>query len=172
MFAGAVGERYIEANLSHLEPELRDQLLSAPDDIFLWGPVGVGKTYAMATLIRKFIIDGFECHRINFDDFCCRLRSSMNFNSKETEYSLIEKLTKTDKLFIDDLGLRSKSESDFAYQTFYNILNKRQERLFPTYLTSNKDVDTIGRQFDYRIASRLKAGAIIFMDGPDRRNDG
>jgi DNA replication protein DnaC len=89
--------------------------------------------------------------------------------SKKTEWDLIEPLKDVDKLFIDDLGLRSKQETDFAYVTFFSILNKRQERRLPTFVTSNKSIEQLGLSFDARVASRLQTALIIEMTGQDRR---
>jgi DNA replication protein DnaC len=89
--------------------------------------------------------------------------------SKKTEWDLIEPLKDLDKLFIDDLGIRAKQETDFSYVTLYSILNKRQERQLPTFLSSNKTVAQLGQSFDARIASRLSAALIIEMTGEDRR---
>ena len=166
-----VGSLYLDAELLDLEEETGQKLLSleAGRDVFMFGPVGTGKTYAMAALIRHYIYEGFEVERINFDDFCVQVRSTMSPASKKTEWDLIEPLKDLDKLFIDDLGIRAKQETDFSYVTLYSILNKRQERQLPTFLSSNKTVAQLGQSFDARIASRLSAALIIEMTGEDRR---
>ena len=74
-----------------------------------------------------------------------------------------------DLLFIDDLGLRSKQETDFAYITLYSLLNKRQERLLPTFISTNKDLDRLRASFDERIVSRLQTALQIELKGEDRR---
>ncbi len=166
-----VGSLYINCKLDDLEKAVAQKLQSLKfgQDIFIHGSVGTGKTYAMAALLRHYIYEGFTCRRINFDDFCIELRSTISPGATETEWSVIKPLKTVDKLFIDDLGLRSKQESDFAYVTLYSILNKRQELMLPTFLTSNKTIDQIGQQFDARIASRLRTAEIIEMNGKDRR---
>ena len=165
--AEQVGEAYMEACLGDVD--IADDLLKADGDIFLWGDVGVGKTWAMAALLKHYLCDGFVCRRVNFDDFCCRVRATMNNHSHKTEYDLVKSLVDVDKLFIDDIGLRSKQETDFAYVTFYSILNKRQERMLPTYISTNKSIDQLAHSFDQRIASRLGQGTVIEMKGEDRR---
>jgi DNA replication protein DnaC len=121
------------------------------------------------------VYEGFECLRISFDDFCVLLRSAMSVaasppgRARLTEWDIIEPLKCVNKLFIDDLGLRGKPESGFAYTTLYSILNKRQERLLATFISSNKDIERLELAFNSRIASRLRAAIIIEMKGQDRR---
>jgi DNA replication protein DnaC len=170
-----VGSLYLDVKLDDLDkyhPQLREKLLALEpgQDVFMFGPVGVGKTYAMAALLKHFVYEGFECKRMNFDDFCVQIRSTMGPASKQTEYELIEPLKQADKLFIDDLGLRSKQESDFVYITLFSILNKRQERMLPTFISTNKSIEQLGQSFDSRIASRLQTALIIEMTGQDRRH--
>jgi len=164
-----VGEAYLEADMELVLEPYRQDILNSIGDIYLWGPVGVGKTYAMAALLKLKLLEGYDCQRINFDDFCCKVRSTMNKASKHTEYDLVNQLVNCDALFIDDVGLRSKQETDFAYVTLYTILNKRQERLLPTYITTNKSIERLADGFDARIASRLKSAKVIEMKGSDRR---
>lgn len=162
-----VGEAYMQASLDGVD--IADDLREAQGDIFLWGNVGVGKTWAMAALLKHFLCEGYECLRVNFDSFCSRVRATMNNNSKTTEYDIVQGLRAVDKLFIDDIGLRSKTETDFAYVTLYSILNTRQERKLPTYISTNKSIDQLAHSFDQRIASRLGQGTVIEMKGEDRR---
>lgn len=162
---------YLNAKVDDLAKEVRDKLLELKygQDVFMHGPVGVGKTFAMAALIRQYTYEGYECERINFDDFCVKVRSTMSPVATKTEWDMIEPLKHIDKLFIDDLGLRSQPETQFSYQTFYSILNKRQERMLPTFVSSNKTIQQLGQTFDGRIASRLQTALIIEMNGEDRR---
>ena len=162
---------YLDAKIEDLDKAVRDRLLEliTGQDVFMHGPVGVGKTFAMAALIRQYTYEGYECKRINFDDFCVKVRSTMSPVATKTEWDMIEPLKLTDKLFIDDLGLRSQPETQFSYQTFYSILNKRQERMLPTFISSNKSIEQLGQSFDARIGSRLQTALVIEMNGEDRR---
>lgn len=166
-----VGPLYIGAVIEDLKTDLRTKLVSRKysQDVFFHGPIGTGKTYAMAALARSYIEQGLECKRINFDDFCLKVRSSMSPASELTEWDMIKPMKDVDILFIDDLGLRSKQETDFAYVTLYSILNKRQELMLPTVISSNKDINRLSQSFDARIASRLSTALIIEMKGEDRR---
>jgi len=168
-----VGSLYLNAKLDDLDGQVREKLLALENglDVFMFGPVGTGKTHAMAAMIRHYTYEGYQVERINFDDFCVQVRSTMSPASKRTEWDLIEPLKEVDKLFIDDLGLRGKQETDFSYVTLYSILNKRQERRLPTFVSSNKNIEKLGQSFDARIASRLSAALVIEMTGRDRRRN-
>ena len=137
--------------------------------MFIYGPVGTGKTFLMAAMIRHYIYQGYQCERIKFDDFCVLVRSTMNPASEETEWAMIQPLRQVDKLFIDDLGLRTTPETQFTYNTFYTILDKRQECMLPTIICSNKTIEQLSQNFDARIASRLKLALQLELKGEDRR---
>jgi DNA replication protein DnaC len=166
-----VGALYIDAQIADLPNQIQNEVLNFDNvqSIFFYGPVGTGKTYAMAAMIREYIYMGYECIRINFDDFCVDVRSTMSPASKLTEYEMIKPLKEVDILFIDDLGIRSKQETDFAYVTLYSLLNKRLEYCLPTIVSSNKNIEQLGQSFDERIASRLQVAKQIEMTGKDRR---
>jgi DNA replication protein DnaC len=148
IIVGLVEPLYYEATIETLEPGIQGKLsdLKTGQDLFLFGPAGVGKTHTMAALIRKYIYEGFQCKRINFDSFCLKVRSTFAPAAKETAWELTEELKSIDKLFIDDLGLRSNSESQFVYDTFYDILNKRKERIINAFGDSPTKMPSKGKR--------------------------
>jgi len=164
-----VGELYALADIESVVEPFRTQAVEASGDIYLYGDVGVGKTYLMAALLKFRTLQGLKCNRINFDNFCSMIRSAMNSAGGKTEYEIVQEYSDIDVLFIDDIGLRSKQETDFAYVTLYSILNKRQESMLPTYISTNKGIVELARAFDSRIASRLQGATEIHMTGADRR---
>lgn len=167
---GLVETLYWQASLQDIPDDILLLISNLNDnDLFVFGPVGRGKTHLLAALIRHYVYEGYNVERINFDDFCLEIRSTYHPASKITERNLIEPLKTLDLLVIDDLGLRSQQESEFVYTTFYTILNKRQERKLPTFLSSNKSIAQLERTFDSRIASRLRSAVVIEIQGQDRR---
>lgn len=169
--ASLVEQLHFDACYANLDEPVVVKLdnLQYGQDVFFYGDVGVGKTWAMAAMIKKYTFEGYECERINFDDFCVNIRSTYAPAATQTECDVIEPLKHIDKLFIDDLGLRSKQESDFAYTTFFSLLNKRQERMLPTFISSNKSIEQLSQSFDNRIGSRLRTALVIHIKGIDRR---
>ena len=169
----AVPKRYIEAEVSDLPEPLQKTFNRDIDNgVMLWGTPGTGKTYAMAALAKKFIVSGFNVHRIHYEMFCLQLRDTFNSNAKCTEWQIIEPLLNTDKLFIEDVGAARRlgnQESDHSVRTLLVLLDMRMERCLPTFITSNKSIENIGESFDGRIADRLSLFDVFAMKGKSKR---
>lgn len=170
-----IPERFLHASYEDLPKQLQAHIRQLPNDtgLLLWGAPGVGKTYAMAALMRKFLKEGFDCKRIIWEELCLQLRNTYKPNSKTTEFDVIKPLFEVDKLFIEDLGTtvsNDKQESDFNLRTFLVILDKRIEHCRATFITTNKPVEQLAESFDTRIASRLQQACVIRrLAGQDKR---
>jgi len=68
-------------------------------------------------------------------------------------------------VILDDLGLRPPT--DTMYQSLFDVLEWRKGK--PLLITSNKSPEDLALLYDDRIKSRLRAGTVVNMDGPDRR---
>ncbi len=139
--------------------------------LFLWGGAGVGKTHSLAALMRKFILSGLSVKRVQWDKLCLEIRST--FGGNGSELRVLEKYTDCDKLLIEDIGTTTsidKQESDFNLRTLLLILDDRIENCKPTFITSNKSPEQIGKSFDSRIESRIYAACVVVpVSGQDKR---
>jgi len=166
---------FMPARLEHLTAELQETVskLSENTGLMLWGKQGVGKTYAMAAIIREYISQGCLVARIGYEMLCLRIRDTYKPNAKETELSVIEPLNKVDKLFIEDVGTTvslGRQESDFSLRTFLVLIDQRLEACLPTFITTNRTLEQLKDSFDERIASRLvQACQVIKLTGKDKR---
>ncbi len=164
-----------KARLEHLSQSLQELIKSLPEarGLLLWGLPGRGKSYAMAAIMRHCIFQGKRVIRVNYENICMSIRDTFNTQSAKTELDIVEPLTKTDMLFIEDVGTTisaGKQESDFSLRTFLVLLNDRLENCKPTFITTNKSIEELSRSFDARIASRLlQACEIARLTGPDKR---
>jgi DNA replication protein DnaC len=162
-----------DVHLRKVNPALRRLMLSLPSDkgLFLFGPPGIGKTFAMCALARFFICKGLKVERVVFEDLLLSVRSCYSKNSNEGE--LIKKYRQCDKLFIEDLGTTvgiGVQETDFSLRTLYLILDWRIENCKATFITSNKSLNEMRVSFDSRIADRIKqACQIMPVKGPNKR---
>ena len=158
---------YIEADVGDFDLNLEEWNMQ--DNLFFYGDTGTGKTRAMYALYKKSVLHGFDAELIEFLALCSEIRSSFDTKGGTTENEIIKKLSALDVLFIDDLGLQSNAVSDFSYQVFYRIIDKRIIDCLPLVISSNKTKEQIGKLYDKRIASRLHLFRTIKFDGEDKR---
>jgi len=141
--------------------------------LLLWGSPGVGKTYAMAALARFYILRKKKCKRISYENLCLQIRDTYKPSSKKTELDVIKPLVDCDCLFLEDLGTTvsvGQQESDFSLRTFLVLLDSRLEACRPTFITTNKSVESLGISFDERVASRLHYFKVLEVSGSDKRS--
>jgi len=154
-----------------LPAPLREDINALPADkgLFLFGPVGCGKSYTLAAIARQRIESGawpVELH--NWERFLSGLRAGYGGKAGETDRLILQTMTAA-VLLIDDLSIGT-SESEFSIKTLYSILDYRIEHGLPTFFSANRNPDQIGKAYDLRIASRIKGHCqIIHYDGKDRR---
>ena len=74
--------------------------------------------------------------------------------------NLKEKLMECDLLIIDDLG--TEMPSQFVTASLYGLLNDRMLEGKPMVISTNLNVDELGRRYSPQIASRLH-GSFIGM---------
>lgn len=164
---------YAAARLQDLSAGLQKKIEQLPDDkgLMLWGKQGVGKSHAMAAVMRHYFLEGFDVVQVGYEMLCLEIRDTFKAGSTKGEIDVIKPLVAADKLFIEDVGTTvsiGQQESDFSLRTFLVILDERLRNCSPTYITTNKSVEELGKSFDARIASRLQqACEIVQLTGED-----
>lgn len=168
-----VPERFIEADLSHLSAGLRGKLqIPTAEGVLLWGPPGVGKSYALCALGKYLISEGFLCRRITYELLCLQLRDTFKPASRRSEWDIIEPLVNADALFLEDIGTTKSIdsvESDFSLRTLLVLVDLRLEHCRPTYISTNKSVENLASSFDARIGDRLRTYTILKLEGKSKR---
>jgi len=169
----AVPERFIKSDLSHLTDGLKAEIcLDTDTGVILWGEPGVGKSYALCALAKDFITKGFIVKRINYELLCLQLRDTFKPTAKNSEWEVVEKLINCDRLIIEDIGTTRSIESketDFSLRTLLVLIDMRMEHCRPTYISTNKSVESLAKSFDERIGDRFRTFNIIKMRGDSKR---
>lgn len=166
----------------YLTAEPRPDLIGGA---YIYGGVGVGKTYAACGAMRAYIqssivkvetfeyYDGKSVRFVNVPQWFALLRSTYD-TAGQSEYEMFDKYASCGLLVLDDLGKGSKSE--WAAERLYMLLDKRYADKLPTIITSNYTVSKVASMLStdaetmQSIASRIVGSCKgVEMNGADRR---
>jgi DNA replication protein DnaC len=136
------------------------------ENLFIWGPAGVGKTHLAAGVLKNFHMSGIPSIFIKH----AALNRSMQ-GLKSTEYELkLAEYTGAGVVVVDDLGTAKRTE--FSDQVLYEVLDGR----YMSYkngmiITSNLSLKDLSEVLgDDRLVSRIAGMCkIINLKGQDYR---
>jgi DNA replication protein DnaC len=172
---------YRDAKIDCVPEPLRAQLLQWLDDqqrpwcLVLLGAVGVGKTYSAAALACEWARRGYTpdlppARFVSVPVLIQELRDDALVAPEKRQHgdSGIPAVAWASSLTVlDDLG--TQRNTDFAIERLYLVIDGRYARRLPTIVTTNLALGTIAERIDPRLASRLVAGVVLRLSGPDRR---
>jgi DNA replication protein DnaC len=184
-FGSSVPFRCQEATLDALQPPYSEQIPKAirgQGSALLYGPTGLGKTFAMVAALRNFasclppnkfgpnvLLDDERttgCAFVDWPEFITRA-----FRDHDCEHRV---LSWRGPMFVDDVGQEQFVHSGYRQgegeAIFSRFVNRRTGMPLPLWITSNLSPGEIGDRYGERTISRLAEHcAFIKFEGPDRR---
>lgn len=146
--------------------------------IYLYGPLGVGKSHMMAAAANKLAEKGISTLMIYVPDFFREMKSSIQ---DQTLNEKLEVLKKVQVLILDDIGAETISQWE-RDEILGAVLQSRMVKGLPTLYTSNKDYNGLEEHLSYsnkggeeglkakRLMERIRHYTTpYFVDGPNRR---
>lgn len=127
-------------------------------DLFIWGPVGTGKTRLACALVQ-------ELHRpARFEVVDSLLRALVHDDGGELWHELVAMPV----LILDDVGV---TDSDWSRRALTNLYTERLNASRRTVFTSNHSLKSLVEAWDdARFGSRVAGAAdVLFLTGPDMR---
>ena len=151
--------------------------------LYLYGEMGVGKTFMLKRFAKILAEKGHEVGFINVSILANKVKTTFSSNIKTEQATLMKQLEEVDYLFLDDIGAE-KISPWFRDEVLFNILNERMERRRITFFSSNFSVSNLqkkqsinennnGRSYDKskRLISRIRALAKEFyIEGENKRD--
>lgn len=136
--------------------------------LLLAGKNGTGKSFAAQKIMSEFNI-----HDSDYKMFTTQTELNLRWQAQikqwgETTY-LLNQITKTKILVLDDLGTRTPTEAfmDFLY-AIIEIRHRSKDGL-ATIITTNLNSKDMREKFGDAFVSRVASGICFRLDGPDRR---
>lgn len=137
--------------------------------LVLKGGYGCGKTHLAAAIANRQLAAGRPVLFVNTPDLLDHLRATFNPESTVSYDERFDQIRTSPLLILDDLGTQSNSE--WAQEKLYQILNYRYNAKLPTVITTNLDLESI----EIRMRSRMvdpSLSQIIHIAAPDFRRAG
>ena len=143
--------------------------------LYIFGPVGRGKTYFAAQIAQAAIEAG---HRTVFrysPDLFREIRDCFNSGTRSSK-TIMDRNTKCRLLVIDDLG--KESQSTWTIQTLSEIINGRYASLLPTIITSqyalSETTSRIAKATDEQMADAItsrifETSRLLGLNGKNKR---
>lgn len=140
---------------------------------FIHGPPGAGKTHAMKAIfnhILRWKVAQHEAGAVtNVRPFWANVSLFLE-RLRQDDYAPKKKALEASTLFLDDLGASTKT--DWVLDQIFQLIDYRAERELQTFITSNWNLEELGKNYGTRISSRIKAICIpVAMFCSDHRNE-
>ncbi len=116
------------------------------------GGTGLGKTFLSACIARVVADRGYSVVYETASHLFGKLERA-KFNNDEEARKEAEKYTACDLLIVDDLG--TEMPGQFVTAALYSLVNDRLLAGKPMVISTNLNVDELGRRYSPQIASRL-----------------
>ena len=127
----------------------------ASGNLLFVGGTGLGKTFLAACTARAVADRGYSVVYEPAGHLFSKLEQA-KFSPNEENRREAARFTECDLLIIDDLG--TEMPGQFVTAALYSLLNDRLLMNKPMLITTNLNVDEMGRRYSPQIASRLYGG--------------
>ena len=127
----------------------------ASGNLLFVGGTGLGKTFLSACVARTVADRGYSVVYESSSHLFSKLEQA-KFAPNEENRREAEKFTACDLLIIDDLG--TEMPGQFVTAALYSLVNDRLLAGKPMVISTNLNVDEMGRRYSPQIASRLHGG--------------
>lgn len=156
-------------------PELREKLeivrkmarRKLARGIFLFGPIGCGKTHIAISVLVEQLMRVANGQFVRSMDFASRCRSAFRPGNDTTVDFIVGELLSSNVLIFDDLG--ADKSSDFLRESLLNLFDSAYCEQKPLIVTSNLRIEQIN-EIEPRLASRISEMCLpVEMTGQDFR---
>jgi DNA replication protein DnaC len=180
-FAANIGREYHDISLKDFKSEDRDAVVPVVEayienfesnshygiGITFNGPVGTGKSMAMACILKELVKLGKDVYFSTFEEMIDIWGSS--WHAEESKRLLQDKLKSAEVLGIDEVRTDPRNSGGFLANGFDSVARHRTSNLLPTLTTTNMEKEEELNEF-FKVYSLLSArNERVSTQGQDQR---
>lgn len=143
--------------------------------ILLMGDHGTGKTWLGTAAFKHMLWHADTTNAIwaKFYEFIREVQSTYSAAAQNTVRYVLRKYQGTPILLLDDVGnLTIEEQTEDRRRLLYEVLDKRNDKMLPTILTSNLSPSRFQEQFGERTLERvIEMAAMYRMEGRNYRKN-
>ncbi len=139
---------------------------AAGGNLLFNGSTGLGKTFLSACIARAVADRGYSVVYETASHLFTKLEKA-KFSPSDESLQEAEKFRTCDLLILDDLG--TEMPGQFVTAALYSLINDRLLGNKPMIISTNLNIDEIGRRYSPQIASRLHSFQRLTFVGEDIR---
>lgn len=145
-----------------------DEELEAGNGLWLFGPVGTGKTSLAMLVSEAALTSGKTVAIYSLPRLLAEIRTTFDDDAASSYTELLDRLTSVDLLHIDDVG--AEKTSPWVLEQLYALINTRYEEERAVIITTNLERDALAEQIGERTVSRLEEMCTVLpVGGQDLR---
>lgn len=149
--------------------EFVDKFKTTKENLFLYGNVGVGKSFLSCCIAKELLDKGYSVLYFSSSQLFDTLKESdFGKDSKENLYTSKEDIYNCDLVVIDDLG--TELTNSYISAKLFSLLNERILRGKSTIISTNLSLMELRDLYSDRIFSRISTKyKLCKLSGPDIR---
>lgn len=148
--AGALVQLWLEAHRTNRQNGF---------GLFLWGSVGVGKTFLASLAAKELVHLGYRVYFETFEQIVST--STDGWSSNVAKERFMETIISTDFLVVDDIGKEFRSnKSNLVQSVLDSVLRRRVHMGRPTIITTNLKPGEMEEQYGEAIVSLIKGSCL------------
>jgi len=122
--------------------------------LFLCGSVGTGKTHLACAVLLYYLSNDHDGQYISVMKMIREIRATYSKDAREDEQHAIDRFAKSSLLVLDEVGVQLGTDSEKLL--LFEVINGRYERMKPTVLISNLNVQDVTKYLGERTIDRLR----------------
>lgn len=153
-----------------LVDDLREWIAGESDWLYIWGPLGTGKSAFLSIVARERLLRNPDMRLITAPEILERIQATFGERSEgEPTTAEVTSVFRTcSLLLLDDLG--KEYGTPWARSELWKLLNRRYSDRLQTVISSNLSDDELKAAFDPGIADRIFEDCLVLEDaGPNLR---